>query len=252
MARRTTAAAEEFGGDAHLGDVVPVPDRAHRPVTRKQQVRRRGLGQTQEGQELVPRPVVLVQCPLSGHELGEEAMCSGTALGEIGRRVQEQFLDEQIVLDCVAEEDRSVDVGVVECARVRFVFQQGRAGDVEHLQCQSGGGAQPRVGSGVRRAVGEADERVVGSRSRVDSLGVLGGQPVQDLHFPSDQPVALGMGVAKGPPGAAGLDRLGDVALGLLDHRLHVAVEVRVVVFDVRRVADELCGHDFDLSSRRP
>ncbi|MFI8787910.1 GAP family protein [Streptomyces sp. NPDC055105] len=48
------------------------------------------------------------------------------------------------------------------------------------------------------------------------------------------------MGVAEGPAGATLLDRLGDVALGLFDHRLQVAFEVRVIVFDVRRVGDEL------------
>ncbi|MET7860618.1 hypothetical protein ABZS81_26075 [Streptomyces sp. NPDC005318] len=58
------------------------------------------------------------------------------------------------------------------------------------------------------------------------------------------------MGVAEGPAGATGLDRLGDVALGPLDHRLQVLVEVWIVVFDVRRAADELCCHDFDLFSK--
>ena len=66
--------------------------------------------------------------------------------------------------------------------------------------------AQSRVGSGVGGAVGEADEGIVGSRRRVDALGVLGGKPVQDLHLPSDQPVALGVGVAEGPSGATGRD----------------------------------------------
>ena len=61
------------GGDAHLGDVVAVPDRAHRPVARQQHVDQGDLRQAQVGQELIPRPVVLVQRSLSGHELGDRS-----------------------------------------------------------------------------------------------------------------------------------------------------------------------------------
>ena len=104
-------------------------------------------------------------------------MAAGCALREVGRRLEEQLLDEQVVLDRVAEEDRRVDVGVVEGVRVGFVLEQGRAVDAEDLQRQSGRAAEPRVRSGVRRAVGEADQRIVLSGLGIDALRVLGGKP---------------------------------------------------------------------------
>ena len=83
----------------------------------------------------------------------------------------------------------------------------------------------------------------MGSRRRVDALGVLGGKPGQDLYLPSDQPVPLGVGVADGPSGATGGDRLGDEALGLADHRLQVVVRIAPLVRSARwAFADEIDG----------
>ena len=166
-------------------------------------------------------------------------MPTGRALGEVGRRLDEQLLDKQVVLDRVAEEDRRVDVGIVERARVGLVLEQGRTIDAEHLQRQSGSAAEPRVGSGVRRAVGEADERVVRSGRGIDALRVLGGKPIQYLDLGPDQSVAFGVGVADGAAGAFGRDGLGDVTLRLSDHGLQVLIEPGIDGFDVRRVFDE-------------
>jgi hypothetical protein len=49
--------------------------------------------------------------------------------------------------------------------------------------------------------------------------------------------------VTNGAAGALGRDRLGDVSLGLRDHRLQVFVEPRIGGFDVRRVFDERRRH---------
>ena len=90
--------------------------------------------------------MILVEGSLSGQEICVKAMTARCALGEVGRRLDEQLLDEQVVLDRVAEEDRRVDVGVVEGVGVGLVLEQGRTVDAKDLQRQSGSTTEPRVG----------------------------------------------------------------------------------------------------------
>src|SRR5262249_11838280 len=117
----------------------------------------------------------LVEGSLAGQEVCVKATAACWALGKVERRLDKQLLDEQVVLDRVAEEDWRVDIGIVEGVGVGLVLEQGRAVDAEDLQRQSGSTTEPRVGSGVRRAVGEADERVVCSGCGIDTLRVFGG-----------------------------------------------------------------------------
>src|SRR5215472_12136303 len=125
----------------------------------------------------------LVEGSLSGQEVCVKTVAACWALGKVERRLDEQLLDEQVVLDRVAEEDWRVDVGIVEGVGVGLVLEQGRAVDAEDLQRQSGSTTEPRVGSGMRRAVRKTDQRIVFSRDRIDPLRVFGGQLVENLDL---------------------------------------------------------------------
>jgi hypothetical protein len=149
---------------------------------------------------------------------------------------EEQVLEEQVVLQGVAEEDRPVDVGVVERPGVRLVLQQGGALDVEHLERHPDRRPEPYVGAGVGRAVGEADQRPMAPGGGVDALGVLGRKTVQDLDLAPDDAVPLGVCVANR---TTGRDRPGDVVLRLVDDDLDVLVEPGLRHLDVRRVGNE-------------
>jgi hypothetical protein len=113
-------------------------------------------------------------------------MAAGRPLREIKRRLEEQLLDEQIVLDRIAEEDGRVDVGIVEGMCIRLVLEEGGAVNAEHLQRQSSRASKPRVGSSVRRAVGEADQRVVYSGFCIDPLRIFSGQSIENLDLCPD------------------------------------------------------------------
>ena len=67
-------------------------------------------------------------------------MLALATLREVLSCLDEQVIDEQVVLDGVAEEDGRVDGGVVEGAGVRLVLQQGRAADVETIFALQGQG----------------------------------------------------------------------------------------------------------------
>src|SRR6516225_8351178 len=164
--------------------------------------------------------MILVQGSLSGHEVFVKIMAARGSSGEVAWSANEQILDEQVVLNGVAEEDRRVDVGIVKGAGVGLVFDERRTVDAEDLQRQSSGTAEPRVGPGMRRAVREADQRVVLAGCGVDALCVLGGNLVEDLDLASDQPIAFSMRVTDGTAGAFGCNRCSDIPLGLGDHRL--------------------------------
>ena len=67
----------------------------------------------------------------------------------------------------------------------------------------------------------------------IDALRVFGRQLIEYLDLAPAQPVALGMGVTHGAAGAFGRDGLGDVSLGVCDHRLQVLHEPGISDFGV-------------------
>src|SRR5215212_4252980 len=125
---------------AHLGDVVAVAHGGHRPKGGEEQVDRLDLLETQESTQLVPHPFLRGE-RASARDPGVEEVVEASPLLFVrfpGRRrdadFQEQLLDDHVLLDRVAEEDRGVDIRVVEGAAIRLVLEQRRAGDTEELQ----------------------------------------------------------------------------------------------------------------------
>ena len=154
------------------------------------------------------------------------------------------------MLYLVTKENRCVDVGVIEGVRVGLVFGESRTIDAEHLQRQSGRTAEPRVRSSVRRAVGEADKRVVPSRLGVDALRVLSGKPIQYLDLRPDQSVPFGVRVTDGTACAFGSDRSSDVPLGFGYDCLQGFIEPGIGGFDVRSVFDKRRRHSSTFSGK--
>jgi hypothetical protein len=105
--------------------------------------------------------MIRVQASLPGHEVFEKIMAARDSSREVAWSTNEQILDEQVVLDGVREENRRIDVGVVESVGVGLVLEQGRPVDIKDLQRQAGRSAEPRVGAGVRRPVRKTDQPIV-------------------------------------------------------------------------------------------
>src|SRR5215831_20910572 len=91
----------------------------------------------------------LVEGSFAGQKIRVKTMTARRTLGEVERRLDEQLLDEQIVLDGIAKKYRRVDVGVVEGPGVGLVIEQDRPGSAKNLESQPGRAAEPRVGSGM-------------------------------------------------------------------------------------------------------
>ena len=130
----------------------------------------------------------LVERSLAGQEIRVKAMTARGALGKVERRLDKKLLDKQVVLDGIAEEHRSVDIGIVKGVRVGLVVEEGRPGNAKDLQCQAGRAAEPRVGPGMRRTVRKADQRIVLSRGRIDALSVFSRQLGEDLDLAQTSP----------------------------------------------------------------
>src|SRR5262249_2669569 len=114
----------------NLCDIVAMPYGTHGPIRREEEIHWLGLGELQEGAELLPGPLFGGQRALARHKVVERAVeCRLPFLRRQVRwrrqaKVGKQRLNEHIVRERVHEEDRMIDQRIVERVTVRLVFKK--------------------------------------------------------------------------------------------------------------------------------
>src|SRR6185312_13736114 len=89
--------------------------------------------------------------------------------------VVDDLLNEQVVLRRIGNEDGIVLEHEVECARIRFVFDELWSDSIEYLDRAAKTGAQLGVRTQMTGRAGEANQGAMSARLAVDALRIRRG-----------------------------------------------------------------------------
>ena len=141
LAMDRVCGALRIRSDAHLGDIVAMTHRGHRPVRAQQRIPDRCLRRFHEREHLLPRPVRLLERALAGEEIGQGLAKPRLAPREVLAGVVADLLQDQIVPGRIGYEGRIVLQHEIERVRVRLVFDQLGSVDVEDLDRETENGS---------------------------------------------------------------------------------------------------------------